>query len=488
MDQDGEPVQGAEVLFWGAHAGDAVDWDHPAHTALTDAEGAFALQDTAGRYGDSMDFAIAARRSDRASLFALASWTSEHVDVHGARLVLGDALPISGRVRSATGAPVRARVLAQADCGAYLAWCEIHPAPRPGGAWLQRDAGCAVEPLRLVLNTDDDGRFLLPGLADRWTFIVWADGLPTLHAERDAAADGSPIEIALLAPVALYGSLRDAAGAPVRGARVTYRAAHGHGTVESDDSGAWRLQGVSPALTRLTISCPGYATLCEDLDLALTPRGPHDVVLQPSLALTGMVLDERGSLLTRALVTMAWDGPAGSSSSSTGEIRRRRLLDDDLCSTQERGTFRFDSLAAGRYRVQLIDRQTDSVLGATLANAGESGVCLVQGQGLDLITRVRGRVIDAAGQSRRDVVIDVQAFSDASAQDLVLQSHCSPDEADCFALPDMAPGWLRVTVWPQPEEGMPAPAWTRSRGEPLLTWGPHQVAGGTQQLDLRLDR
>jgi Carboxypeptidase regulatory-like domain len=483
VDVDGEPVEAAEVLLWKTSPGHTVPWLAPDLTTITDAAGAFVVPDAAGAEGDADNFVLAARLGDRASLFELASRTSALEPVRGARLVLSMTPGVAGQVRTAAGEAVSALILARADCGTYLAWHDAQTAASPSGAWLQQDAGCSVQPVEVELYADDSGRFQLPGVPDRWRVEAHASGAPPARVERDAALDSRPIDIVLSLPVMIFGTVRDASRAPAREARVTLETPDSRGGTDVDEAGNWRLEGASPGAARLTVSAPDCATWREDIDLAHPPPMPHDIVLQPGLALAGLAQDARGQPLLALPVWLTRQLPdAWPSDRGPAELER------DVCSTANGGRFRFANLSAGSYRVELRTRDHTEVLAVAVGSTGDTELHLVAGEGLDLVARISGRVVDAGGVPQAAVLLRVQAWADAEARFRTLETNIYPDETARFTLPDMAPGWMQLDVWALPDLRMPAAAWERARGEPLTTLGPLQVQGGTQEVELRLTR
>jgi len=168
-----------------------------------------------------------------------------------------------------------------------------------------------------ILETDEDGRFELPGVPPgELRVVAYAEG----HAPGESAAftlspggrsDGVSVE--LLPAGELTGRVLDAAGFPVAGAPVTGRSEldrRVHRTV-TDDDGTFGLRGLA-GLVFLDVAPPGRPTHRERV--TLPPGRSVDVELRlvgASSRFRGRFLDDRGFPIPGVAVTLASSRPEG---------------------------------------------------------------------------------------------------------------------------------------------------------------------------------
>lgn len=120
---------------------------------------------------------------------------------------------------------------------------------------------------RRINVDDDDGRFELDGLAPgTYVLAVRADGHPPSNSERlelRAGDDERGVRIVLAQGGAVEGRVHDG-GTPIAGARVSLDLTSGAfgstASAVSDDSGAYRLDGIPSGPVSLRFEAKGYGT------------------------------------------------------------------------------------------------------------------------------------------------------------------------------------------------------------------------------------
>ncbi len=183
-------------------------------------------------------------------------------------------------------------------------------------------------------QTDAAGRYACEGLpAGALNEVVFeADGYRIKRYEAGdrplAAGETLTVDVTLERGAAIEGTVRTQDGSPVRGAPVRITASEksnlGHWTVETDDSGAFRLDGLPPnAWAGVRVDAEGLYQP-EQNEGAVTGRKPTrlrvklpdggesvraDVVLDPAIALRGRVVDTAGAGVVGAEVRLVVADP-----------------------------------------------------------------------------------------------------------------------------------------------------------------------------------
>ena len=308
LDEREQPVTGARVEARPAAGGEP---RRPRRTASGD-DGAFALAELPP--GELLEVSV--RHPD----FAPALLPDVEVSPEPLEIVLRAGATISGRVVDGTGRGVgEAVVLATADAG-------------PAGADAADPADTETEAGEQQ-TTEPDGRFTIRGLpAGTVSLRATAPGfrearLVGLEIAPDAPLEG--LELALEEAAVLAGTVRDADGAPLPGARVSLargEAADGpFAAAVADDAGAFRLEGLEPGPARAEAEHPGHRRAARSLDLA-PGENRADLVLEQGLAVAGRVVDDAGAPVAGVEVAVeAAPGARGDRSTTSGADGSFRL-------------------------------------------------------------------------------------------------------------------------------------------------------------------
>jgi hypothetical protein len=257
------------------------------------------------------------------------------------------------------------------------------------------------------------------GVAANWTTVTVESGR-TARAELDLAA-GARLE----------GTVRDAAGAPVAGAKISMSLPDPAFTVRSDASGRYVIQDLPLGRHAVTASSerlrPHTVTT---LDIA-TPGETRmqDFILPFGRSLSGRVVDDAGAPVPRAMVTVS------------NEVARVVRCDDN-------GDFRADGLGEGPI--------TLSVLAKGFASASETAVA--PGRTDVLVKLARGAILEGRIDGEpTSFTVHVSRYSDELSKWLLVKSErIGKDAGGAFMVRDLPPGRYEFVV-EAPERKTPAP-------------------------------
>lgn len=177
------------------------------------------------------------------------------------------------------------------------------------------------------------------------------------------ATTGAPVRKCLL-------TLSNAVSAP--GRRRQRNAETGEPTL-ADDSGRFEIIAPSAGAWRLTVSARGYRTQAFDehdgfsSSIVLTEAEPSMKIafrLTPASRIDGYILDEAGEPVRMGFLSLAYLPPA------TPDRQHPRPQDRGRQTTDDRGYYRFDGLAAGDYTVSV---QAQPWYATTAHRAGMGG-------------------------------------------------------------------------------------------------------------------
>ncbi|MFQ5844357.1 MAG: carboxypeptidase regulatory-like domain-containing protein, partial [Planctomycetota bacterium] len=202
--------------------------------------------------------------------------------------------------------------------------------------------------------TDDRGEFALDDLPEGGVSV-------TVTAEGYASATTSGslprtrhLPVVLRKGGAIFGTIRDDAGKPVPGARITFTTRVGDGTsgssgADADDQGSYRAEGLAPGpVTQVTVAAEGYPVesswrgelLLPAQTLASGGELQYDVVLRSGTKVTGTVVRATdGGAVGGALVKLA-------------RQQGQQLQDIASVESGAGGRFTFEHVPPGSYGVE----------------------------------------------------------------------------------------------------------------------------------------
>jgi hypothetical protein len=296
-------------------------------------------------------------------------------------------------------------------------------------AWPKGRRGESIAQAR----TDDEGRFILPGLRPaRWTLLVEAGGLGTLETERQVPEDG-PARLMLEGESrVLTGIVADSAGRPqakadvelgspgLRWARSARSDVNGIFTVPGLGSGRFTLRA------RLGDRVSQTAVVVLD-DAVLRPTHVR-LSLQPGVIVEGRVVDDGGHALVGAAVDVM------------------AMPSDDLPVSGQsgrEGKFRVGPVAPGKYQV-LARLEGYVVLDAPEPQLGSRPTHGVELR-LAKTAKVAGRVVDEAGHAMPGVLVSAISLI-GGRDDVVVIPGALPPAAEAAELPVgnlLRPGGVR---------------------------------------------
>ena len=320
-------------------------------------------------------------------------------------------------------------------------------------AWPKGKRGEAIAQAR----TDDQGRFILPGLRpDRWMLLVEAGGLGTLETERQVPDDG-PATLMLegqsrvLTGIVTAGAGRPQASADVELGSPGLRWAR---SARSDVNGIFTVAGLGSGRFTLRARLGDRVSQTSVVVLEDTTLRPTHVrlSLQPGVIVEGRVVDDGGRVLVGAAVDVM------------------AMPSDDLPVSGQSGRdgkFRVGPIAPGKY--QILARLEDYVL----LDAPEPQLGSRPSQAFELrlarTAKAAGRVVDEAGRpmtgarvsaisligGRDDVVVIPGALPlAAEAAELPVGNLLRPggvrsgttDRTGRFVLTGLSPGRTRIEI------------------------------------------
>jgi protocatechuate 3,4-dioxygenase beta subunit len=296
-------------------------------------------------------------------------------------------------------------------------------------AWPKGKRGEAVAQAR----SDEDGRFLLPGLRPgRWKLLVEAGGLGTLETERQVPDDGQAVLALDGESRTLTGVVGDSAGRPQVDAQVTLG---GPGlrwtrTARTDVNGVFSVTGLGSGRLTLRATHAQRASPPTVVVLEETTLRPTHVrlTLQSGIFVEGRVVDDTGKPLVDATVDVM------AMPSDDLPISGRSGLD---------GRFQLGPIASGRHLV--LARLDDYVL----LDAPEPQLGARSREAFELrlarTARVDGRVLDEAGKPIVGVLVNAICLI-GGRDDLVVIPGVLPPAAEAAELPVgrlLRPGGVR---------------------------------------------
>ena len=329
-DGAGRPLAGARVRLFSSRSGESVLFPTE-DTFTTGANGEARLR---APEGSTVEARHPGHAPGRAELGQLVTERRVVLKLKAEAVEAREVL--SGRVVDESGAGIAgAGVWAEPPRGTRL------PGSEGGGA-----------PMAQAL-TDDEGRFLLEGLAPG-TYDVSAAILGRVKTtERKVRAGGKDLVLVLSRGARLTGRVRGERGAPVASFRLGLDLHVGplerdQGTTLTvvDVEGRFTVEGLSPGTYTLRAAAHGLAPAAMRIEVApkAVDVGPVEVTLGPGVRLEGQVVRTGGAPLTGARVTV--EGGAYGASLDT--------LYDGM--TDASGRFSVEGLAPGEVSLSVSAR------------------------------------------------------------------------------------------------------------------------------------
>jgi len=270
-------------------------------------------------------------------------------------------VPITGVVRSPDGEPVSGATVRVADAAAQIA-------ANLGGAMAET-------------RTDEQGRFVLPGLRDSVTLEVSHTSYG--RADTVTATAGSSVDITLRPFAQLRGEVRSKDGKPIIGARVhvdvTASGNAASGAVVSESSGGFVLDGLPTGEAELRCEHPAFAPSVRQVRLVEGAQRIDATILDNGLSIQGVVVGADGKPLSGQVVEAILQGGL------VDNVRRWART-----TTDAQGRFGFRGLATGNYALECrADRYRAPT---TIVAAGKQDVRIACAE----MARLTGRVLAGA--------------------------------------------------------------------------------------------
>ena len=302
-------------------------------------------------------------------------------------------------------------------------------------------------------TSDAEGKCLIQVEPGAWRIVarqgaVVASGQATVELRQTAK-----VELELAAGVRVEGTVRDSAGAPVAGAKITMSLTDPAFTARTDASGRYSIQDVPTGKHSVTASSDRLRPQTYS-DLELTTSGQvhiRDFELKFGASLAGKVVDETGAPVPRALVTI------------TNEVAR-------VVRSDENGDFRADGLGEGVLTVSVAARGYAPMSESNIAPGRTDPLVLTLPRG----AVVTGRVDPAPGTS---FTVTLSRYDEISQKTVVVRSLPFPAEANgVFQVRDLPRGRYEITV-ETVDRRSPAPQVVSVEAGQTLDAGPFILAG-----------
>jgi protocatechuate 3,4-dioxygenase beta subunit len=266
--------------------------------------------------------------------------------------------------------------LANAATGDPVAGATVSVVPRDQ-PWMVFMTGAASG------VSDPEGRFRIEGVRPgNYGLVASAPGFVSPEPTNESVAvtvpeSGGEVTAALklTAAGAVHGTVRDAAGEPVAGARVRTRAAPAEGqgrggrrmpgwrsflpgavnTDLTDQDGRYRLEGIPAGERLIAVVESDEHTPGESVPFQVDSGGSRevDLVLVGGGRIEGRVVDDQGRFLKGARVRVGTLSPEDAARRNLSAWQVDRFLDPRVLFTDEEGRFLATNVAAGRVVVKV---------------------------------------------------------------------------------------------------------------------------------------
>lgn len=418
VDASGRVVAGAEVRAWSAdpqaRPEDLLRASDREMRQTTGRDGSFSL---AAVPAGPLDLSVRAKGAAPAWLrgVEVASGSSP-LDI--GRIVLGPEIVLRGTVVDDMGAAIN---------GVKVTAVPATTLPRPG------DLSGGPPPASL---TDADGRFSLAGVDTGVRLFLRAERDGFLPATQEVeAAGGDPILLTLKPAEALTGTVVDAQGQPVEGARVALLTGSRDrlrplASTMSDRAGAFSIAAAQPGEHHLAVQANGYRAWLQPLTVEAGSSQPVEIRLSRGAALSGRIVSERGEPIEGAGISLEAEETAGliapgTVSDADGAYRLEGLLDgpqqvrvlhpdylpvNRQVQLQEDAVQNFTLKAGAALAGQVVDEKGDPVSGATVRVQAETEPISVPERWSNAEGRFR---VPGLAPARYSVLVELEGYAPA---------------------------------------------------------------------------
>jgi hypothetical protein len=255
-----------------------------------------------------------------------------------------------------------------------------------------------------------------------WRIVAQSPGVAPSVAKATVETGGmANVELDLAAGVRIEGTVRDAAGNPVPGARIQMELPDPAFSTRTDGTGRYSIPNVPPGVHTLTASSERLRPqIVANLDLS-TPGQTvtQDFTLPIGAVVAGRVVDDTGAPIGRAMITVS------------NEVARVVRSDED-------GNFRAEGLGEGPITVSVTARGYASASEAAVA-PGRTDVTVKLVRGAVLQGRVDGTPMP--------FTVNVSIYDAATTKWKVQDSQAFSDQSNgVFQIRDLPPGRYEVVV------------------------------------------
>jgi RNA polymerase sigma factor (sigma-70 family) len=360
VDEDGQPVAGAEVLGWNGKRNS----DAPDRVVKADASGRFRLEHL------GPDFVATARADGLACNMGLRGELSDRVEAQGLTIELARSRRLHGIVLTPNRVPVEgARVSVSNGLSARGDRDSTHIASVTT-FWAGEGSD----------TTDARGHFEIRDLP-RSRASVSVDHEPYLLRSETLDTGDEPVEIILDAGLSLRGQVLDSSGKPALDAKV--RSWPGARAITYDGKGGFELDGLPhqseheafPRVYGVAATLDGHAVqVVQPVEPDENGGNFVEIRLEPERVLAGRVLGEDGQPVAGVEVWVE-----GEREMNSGATWHRRSTWEfcnglDEQQTDREGRFRFEKLYPGEFTLHAISPADPAVSVEGTAVAGDESI------------------------------------------------------------------------------------------------------------------
>ncbi|MBU0755014.1 MAG: carboxypeptidase-like regulatory domain-containing protein, partial [Planctomycetes bacterium] len=464
VDQDEQPVPGAEVLGWckGRSEVDPAFAADPDRVADTDEKGHFMIK----HLGE--EFVLDARAHGLVCYRRLHGMLPPGKTVSGLKLKLGPACVLRGRVLDPDRTPLEGVQV--------ITWQEWS-----SGSMYDTDIEGVSEsdPTYCRAFTNSDGAFEIPNLAHQsYIVTVKVQGFPEWKRRHKPDHPSIPpkapppisprvpekirkemtqnrigegfLEIVLERGTYLQGRIVNGLGKPVDRAEVKLDLIEGDAYYknQTDEKGVFEFLGLmKDRKWRLLVTAEEYAIHV----LEPIPLGPDDprfieVVLEESNVLAGTVLNEQGEGVFNAKVSIEGDREVALNAYFGCKTTWEWCLDLNTTYTDQEGRFRFNCLYPGLFLIKAANPDNKELEMEIQAQSGREDLVIRFDANAMRKVVILGAVLDAiTGEPVKEFSMSpMRKIPDGSGLEGSSRSFKSPNGR--FELPGLEPGEISLSV------------------------------------------